>query len=308
MNRRPFSQWESDLVIYRADTMGNAIGGPLFIGGGFPEKSNFSDGYKGEPANISGNPIPNTQQLEEVHAIELENVWMARVSGEPGEVVVSTLQLARNQPYDVVVIWTDEETGVWVKRVYFSVRIPELSMRTESQILIQKLRLEGGIMAQTSGLLSQSAPTEDAALTGVLQFNSGSGVVPVYSYDFQAKQFSLIDPSLTGLIEISSNEEYPVTILVNGMLAMGIDAEGRIHVKRLLALGGSYSTIPCAQFIAGGVPVASIGEDGTFGMVAFNEADADPMLTSEFVFEDGDEWLASLGAPGVFAAAISDDL
>jgi hypothetical protein len=304
----PFSQWEADIAVYLSDASGNTVGGasPIWLGG-TPSKSNFSDGFKEEEANISGQPGVNIQHLEETHGIELENVWMARADQPVGGVVpVEVLGLDRNQFYSIAIIWTDEETGVWVKRVYYGVKLPELSMSTENQVMAQKMKFEGGTMLQTAGT-PQQAPDEGVALYGRVQYvNTLGQATDIYTYDFGTRVFSPVGGGVPGNSVGWDGTENEITVA--GMVALIVTEAGQVQVEQLSA-GGTYNNPPRLDFYAGASRIASVSAAGVLAVTSFRETDVDPGLPLGFALVDSEgHWLATIDATGVYAPSITDDL
>jgi hypothetical protein len=311
IGKTPFTQWEADVVVYQSDMFGNVAGNDAVWLGGTVNKSNFQDGYKTEEANQSGVPVPNMRQLEEQHVIELENVWMVQVAAGPA---FAAPTIPRDQFYAVVIIWTDEETGVWVKRVYAGVELRELSMGSDSEVFVQKLRIEGGVMQQTCGILAESVPSEDATILGMVRYVSPREQVDLYTFDFTNPQegFQVINPAaLAGRGSIGPGTSSGYQISVAGAVALEIYAGGHVSVNQVVGIGGSYvynNAIPRMEFYAGSSRIASLSAAGELGIPAFIEADADPGISGAFWLGDGETWLASLAPRGLFAAGIADDL
>ena len=305
----PFSQWEADIAVYLSDASGNVAAGaaPVWLGG-TPSKSNFSDGFKQEEANISGQPGVNIQHLEETHGIELENVWMARAD-QPvdGVIPVEVLGLDRNQFYSIAIIWTDEETGVWVKRVFYGVKLPELSMSTENQVMAQKMKFEGGTMLQTAGT-AQQMPNEGVAIYGrVLFVNALGQATDIYNYDFGTRVFSPVPPGISGDSVGWDGSESEITVA--GMVALIVTEAGQVQVEQLTAIGGTYNSAPRLDFYAGASRIASVSAAGVLAATSFHETHADPGLPLGFALVDGDgNWLATIDATGVYAPSIADSL
>ena len=307
----PFTQWEADIVIYRSDIFGNVSGQePVWLGGAI-NKSNFQDGYKTEEANQSGVVVTIMQQLEEQHVIDLENVWMTQIAAGP---MFTTPAIPRDQFYAAVIIWTDWETGVWVKRVYAGIQLRELSMGSDSQVFLQKLRIEGGVMQQTCGILSEAAPSEDATILGVVRYVSPGEQLDLYTFDFTNPQggFQVINPAaLSGRAAMGPANPPGYQISVAGAVAMEIYAGGQVSVNRVIGIGGSYvcnNAVPRLEFYAGSGRIASLSATGELGIPAFIEADTDPDISGAFWLGDGETWLASLAPSGLFAGGIADDL
>lgn len=311
IGKTPFTQWEADIVVYQSDMYGNVAGDdPVWLGGTV-NKSNFQDGYKTEEANKSGMPVTNMRQLEEQHVIELENVWMVQISAGP---VFAAPAIPRDQFYAVVIIWTDEETGVWVKRVYAGVELRELSMGSDSEVFVQKLKIEGGVMQQTCGVLAESVPSEDATFLGVVRYVSPREQVDLYTFDFCNPQggFQVINPAvLLGRAAMGPATPCGYQISVAGAVALEIDGGGQVSVNQVIGIGGSYvynNAVPRLEFYAGSSRIASLSAAGELGIPAFIEADADPDISGAFWLGDGEMWLASLAPRGLFAAGIAADL
>jgi hypothetical protein len=311
IGKTPFTQWEADVVVYQSDMFGNVAGDdPVWLGGTV-NKSNFQDGYKTEEANKSGVPVTIMRQLEEQHVIDLENVWMVQVAAGPA---FAAPAIPRDQFYAVVIIWTDEETGVWVKRVYAGVELRELSMGSDSEVFVQKLRIEGGVMQQTCGVLAESVPSEDATILGVVRYVSPGEQVDLYTFDFCNPQggFQVINPAvLPGRAAMGPATPSGYQISVAGAVAMEIDGSGQVSVNGVTCLGGSYvcaNSVPRLEFYAGLSRIASLSATGELGVAGFFEADADPDIAGAFWLGDGDTWLASLAPSGLYAAGIADDL
>jgi hypothetical protein len=316
LGRVPFSQWEADLVIYPSDEFGNVTdASPVWIGG-TANKSNFQDGYKAEDASKSGVPVPNMEQLEEQHTIELENVWMARVTAGP---LVSTPSMPRNQYYAVVIIWTDrEETGVWVKRAYAGVKLAQLSMGTDTEAFLQKVKIEGGIMQQTCGVLSEGMPSEEPTILGVVRYVSPTEQVDLYTYDFLNPQsgFQAINPGMLAGRAAIESAGGGVSISVGGAVAMEIDPEGNVAVNGITSIGGSYvedQSAPRLEFCAGLTRIASLSALGELGIPGFFETDEDPEQSGAcylpgFWLGAGETWLATIARNGLYAAGLADNL
>jgi hypothetical protein len=304
----PFSQWEADIAVYLSDASGNVAPGaaPVWLGG-TPSKSNFSDGFKQEEANISGQPGVNIQHLEETHGIELENVWMARAD-QPvdGVIPVEVLGLDRNQFYSIAIIWTDEETGVWVKRVFYGVKLPELSMTTENQVMAQKMKFEGGTMLQTAGT-AQQVPDEGVSIYGRVQFVNALGqATDICTYDFGTKVFSPVGGVSGDLVGWDGSES---EITVAGIVALIVTEAGQVKVEQVNAIGGTYNSAPRLDFYAGASRIASVSAAGVLAATSFQETHADPGLPLGFALVDGDgNWLATIDATGVYAPSIADSL
>ena len=311
IGKAAFSQWEADLSIYLSDAFGNVSNAaPVWLGG-TTNKSNFQDGYEAEKANISGVPVQAMQKLEEKHVLEIENVWMARVEDGP---LVSAPVNPRNQYYAVVAIWTDRETGVWIKRVYAGVQLMDLSMSSDSQVFQQKLKIEGGVMQQTGGVLSLSVPSEEPVMLGIVRYVSPTETMDLYTFDFRNPRagFQAINPGL--LAGRATIVDGGLQIIVAGNSALSI-VDGQVIVNALTGIGGSYvedATMARLEFIGqGNVRMAALSGNGELGVPGFFECDDDPTLSAACMIPaftlGGDEWLATIAPDGLFAGGIAVD-
>lgn len=298
-----FSQWECEVVLYRADEQGRSTGEVEWLGG-CENKMQIGQGYAEERADRSGDPYARNQQLEEVHTIELEALWLSRYESAG---VIRNPVLARNQRFVAVLVWIDDETGVWHKRSYFGVEIGELSLSSENEYFTQRTPMRAGWFVPQNGRLPEM-PGLLPAGGGIVRYFSSGAAVDLFSYDFGTEQFTELSPSAGKFTIAGAGGGYVLRLLVGGVVALGIGSDGVAHVAALIASGGSYASgLPRVEFFNGSLRVATLTAAGVLAVPSFFETATAPALTEDFVFSDG-AWRLSFGNAGAYAPAIEDDL
>ncbi len=302
----PFSQFESDLTVWMTDGDGNPLGDAVWVGSAM-ERTGIEDGFAEEEANVSGVPWPVQQQLQPVIAIELENVWMARVTGTGASTMAETFRLTRNQKFIFVLIWLDEETGVWVKRIYRHVEIPSLTLAGD-EIFRQRLRARAGSCEETSGSIVGTMPDNTAANRGIVRFVDAGGPVDLYRYDLQAQTFTPVNPALIGgRAQIyGAGGGWQFRLEIQGALALAVGNDGTLRCGWLTATGGTFtvnSTLPRVEFHTAR-RVASVSKQGEVAVPRATEIVSPPPFSSE-LFKLGN---AYIGTGGAYATRFEDRL
>jgi hypothetical protein len=308
MDSTPFTQWECEMVVYRADAQGAATDTIEWIGG-CENKLDIEQGFAEERAERSGDPYPRMQFLEEVHTIQLENLWLSRYRLTGDGAAFDNPMIGREQRFVVVLLWESEETGIWHKRTYFGVQINPLSITSENEYFTQRVPMRAGYYLPENGRLPDM-PTLLPASAGLVRYVSESGAADLYSYDFTARTFTALADAGGRITFPGAGGGYQFRILIDGTLALAVDNGGTLVVGDLSAEGGSFATgLPRAEFYNGISRYASLTKDGLLASPNFLETPANPGLANDFELRTaGGAWLATIGLAAVQAPAIDDSL
>lgn len=307
MSETAFTQWECEMVVYRADEAGAPTGEIEYLGG-CENKLEIEQGYAEERAERSGDGYARNQHLEETHVIQLENLWLTRYRKESGEEFYDSPRIGRAQRFVVVMLWTDEESGVWHKRSYYGVQINPLNFNSSQEYFSQTATMRASYYVPDHGRRPEE-PTLQPTSLAFVRYVTSSGSVDLLSYDFDARTFTaLANPA--GKVDLpGAGGGYLARILVGGVLALAIDADGVLLVKEIVATGGSFTSgLPRAEFFHGNLRYASLTAAGLLAVPNFLESPATPGLTDDFEFREGGLWRLSLGLLGAYAPAIEDSL
>lgn len=301
-----FTQWETDMVVYRADANGRATGEVVFLGG-CENRMDIEQGYAEERADRSGDPHSRNQHLEETHVIQLENLWLSRYRNEGGEERFDVPAVGRDARFVVVMVWEDEQSGIWHKRTYFGVQINPLRFDSSQEFFSQNVLMRASYLIASNGR-RPAEPTLTPATAGIIRYVTGGASVDLWSYDFEARTLSAqADP--TGRIEFAgAGGGYLYRVYVGGELALAVHADGRLLVREIVATGGSFTTgDPRAEFYNGSTRYATLTANGRLAVPNFLESADNPDLPEDFEFRAA-SWLASLGPIGAYAPGIADTL
>jgi hypothetical protein len=251
-----------------------------------------------------GHPFRTTHHGEEKHTIDLTNVWLLDINSTTPVGAMGMPRLRRNQRMTMVILWQDDDTGYWNKRVYFGVtwrgqRINELPL--------QEIPLRAERMVERSGLLN--ADTNPTALAEVVFFGGSlAAPIPIYAYDLAAGTFILADPSLTALAEIVAASG-AVNITVDGTAALRADADG-VFVNDFEAMGSpnrQSGSDPRIEFQINGIVAASLTSSGLLAVGNAFEVDDLSGIESAFVLaDDANTSRAVIGPKGLYALGVSE--
>lgn len=303
-----FTQWECEVVIYRADDDGRPTEEVEWLGG-CDNRMNLQQGFVEERADRSGDPYARWQQLEEEHTIELERLWLTRY--DRNESSFQTPVLGRNQRLVAVLLWRDEEARIWHKRTYFGVQVASLGVTSEAEFFALQVPLRASHLIPASGDLDARPPDLlPSSLGGILRYIDGSGSADLFSYDYDARTFAEIGSPDSRLTLPGADLTWQFRILLNGTLALAVDPDGVLMVKEFVFANGSFADgVPRVEFITGFGRIATLTQAGLLAAPGYTERDTPPGSTLRIDFRTGvGTWLASLDQGGLSAPDISDEL
>lgn len=308
MDTVTFTQWECEVVIYRADDDGVATDEIEWLGG-CDNRMNIEQGYAEERADRSGDRYARWQQLEEEHTIELERLFLTRYDRAAS--FYQAPVLGRNQRLVAVLLWRDEEARIWHKHTYYGVQVPSLSSSSENEYFDLKVPLRASHMIPASGDLDETPPDNlPSSLGAFLRYVDTGVTINLYSYDYESGAFARVGSVDSRLQVVGEDDDFQFSLLINGTLALGIDHDGVLQVKGFDFTGGTFAdAVPRVEFMTGFGRIASLTETGLLAAPGFNERDTAPgsVLPISFLSEAG-AWLASIDQQGVSAPDIADEL
>lgn len=303
-----FTQWECEIVIYRADEDGAPTEDVEWLGG-CDNKMTLDQGFAEERADRSGDRYARWQQLEEEHSLELDRLWLTRY--DRSEASFQTPVMARNQRLVAVLLWRDEEARIWHKRTYFGVQIGTLNISSESEFMSLRVPMRASHMIPASGDLDDTPPDlAPSSLGGLLRYFDSLGAVDLFSYDYDSGLFAGIGSPDSRLTLPGADGTYQFRMLINGALALAVNNAGVLMARGYTFTNGTFSDVlPRVEFLTGFGRIAALGADGVLAAPGFVERDTQPGATLEVVFRNAaGDWLASLNQSGLSAPAISDEL
>jgi hypothetical protein len=304
----PFTQWECEMVVYRADAQGAATDIIEWIGG-CENRLEVEQGFAEERAERSGDPYSRMQFMEEVHTLQLENLWLSRYQLAGDGPTFDNPILGRDQRFVAVLLWQSEETGIWHKRTYFGVQINPLSITSENEYFTQRVPMRAGYFLPENGRLPE-VPDLSPSGSGLVRYVSDSGSADLYRYSFTAGNFVELGNAAGRITFPGADGVHQFRILIDGVLALAVDNAGVLNTGDLDAEGGSFtSRLPRAEFYNGLTRYASLTKDGLLAAPNFIETAVNPGLSNDFELRTaGGSWLATIGPAAVQAPAIDDSL
>jgi hypothetical protein len=302
-----FTQWECEVVIYRADESGAATEEVEWLGG-CDNKMELEQGFAEERADRSGDPYSRWQQLEEEHTLDLERLWLTRYDRAGN---FANPAPRRNQRLVAVLLWRDEEARIWHKRTYYGVQVGPLAISSESEYFSLRVPLKAAHLIASSGDLDANPPDlSPDSLAGTLRYiDDLGGSIDLFSYNYETNVFTAIGSPDARLSLPGPNGTYQFRLLINGTLALAVNNAGLLLAKEFHFTGATYSTtsLPRVEFVTAR-RIATLTETGILSAPSFVEQDDPPETEPQIALLNGVDWLASLDNNGLTAPEISDEL
>jgi hypothetical protein len=122
MNSLPVTILEADIRLYDGDEK--------YIGG-CAENITLTDEYEQRKVEYPGVATAKRKKVDESHVIEIANLWLIDLSVDPPVVP----DLDPDAVYELVIEWTDEDTGYRATRTYEGVTLRGDRITTPNQNL-----------------------------------------------------------------------------------------------------------------------------------------------------------------------------
>lgn len=237
---------------------------------------------------------------DEEHLIEIKNVWLHDRSTATPRMPAGH---ARNVRYALVIIWEDDEAGVWTKRTYYGATAR--GQRIEDSTY-ESLKFRAESLIESAGTLETGDPSALPGVSGVVRYIGDVEVVDLYDYDADTAAFTVIDPALlAGRAEVHVEAGF-AEIFFNGVPAL-YATTASTAITRLIATGSTIlDQVPRLEFRLMQARVAALGADGTLVVINLAEG-GNPELGADFEFRTSEnEWLFSFNAPKSFFPQIRE--
>lgn len=307
----PFSIHDAEFALYRADFQGNAISGSggLFLGGKI-ESLEPSAEFTKMRLDRHGDALGANYYSDEEHRFTVKNLWVMSRAAQPANRVMPTPSFRRNQQYVFVIRWLDPETQCWALRTYYGVTADGHRLTSADEIFHQELPFSARRMTELSGYLQP--PSLAPVTTGFIRYISAAEDTAIYSYDFNSKVYTPIDPALLpGRASISIAADL-LQVLFDAEIALRATNETGVHVTNLSAVGGTFplgAAFPRIEFWIGASRVAAVTAAGELAVPEINEVTSHPGLTDPaFEFSLGGTWCLTVAQGAAYLKSISDDL
>lgn len=297
MRTTKFTVYEAEVAIYPSDADDAVTGDALFYGE-FIERATLTRNYEVKPRPFLGRAFQQNYNADESHTLELE---CAQQVGALGELK----SLERFGRYVLVVLWHDEEAGVWLKRTYYGVT--DATEQTAGEALYDKASFRAERVVRSTGSRIWPTLSPDSQF-GTVYYVRGTERRALYGYG--AAGFFPLATFAADKGEILSASGV-LSIVVEGQLALQANPSGLL-VNRIIATGGSYydTSEATIEFDINGVRVATLGKDGTLAVPDLTESDAAPGLVSDIEFRPAPDnlWVGSIGLAGLTVNTLSEYL
>lgn len=300
-----FTLFEASAAIYLADAAGNATGSALWVGDcmqGIRIEENFEET---EILN-HGEPYKPVHHTGEDHVISWDR-WYA-VKDVADELVLPDLE--RNTQYVLVLVWhsTRERVSKWFKRVYFGVTARSQPLESGDAMTDHKT-LRATYRRTVKGLAS--APDLTAAIVGVVLFISAGLQTIAYTYDWDTAAYTstgLVPAADCGINEggtgIPSGTDWYLAI--GGDPVLWLDGALRMTAVRALGtLAVVDDELDRVEFRFSETTYLAVQSDGlVIARTLANSATRPPGGQDFAIFDDSDDWQASLTSGGLRAIDI----
>lgn len=301
--RNPFTAFEVDLAFYLLDADDLPLQ-ELYVGG-CVEKLTMGLEYDGLPIQQHGAPYGDEIPVDERHRITLENLWLHEHEPDgTAQMPQLTPNFTRGTRFALVAVWYDNDGRYWNKRTYFGVRLTGTELGNTQHFQTTNWRAQS--VAEKTGLGER--PSILPENIGTVVYRKGGETTVLYTYDFDAKTFTPLKPSLLTTRATLTPEEDKFTIAFRDTPALLLDADG-LHVEELIATGGTF--LPTDQerieFRIGAQRIATLGVDGVLALPDFTES-GDPMLAMDMELRSASGWLGSLAIGRGYATELREPL
>lgn len=296
---QPFTIHQAEFALYLADDNFNAGTASVFLGGCLEDLSPESE-FVSHRLEGHGEPIARTTHVDERHKFTVKNIW----SLQRGTNFVPMPQ--RNQQYAFVVVWFDEETKTWAKRIYLGVTADGQKLPTENEVIKHQVPFTAGFMDEDSGLGAK--PNLSAVLTGKIFYVTGNERTQLYRYDFQTNLYSSVNPVLfPGRAEIVTDATQ-FRIDINATPALKATST-ELQVEELTAIGGTFLlgvVYPRLEWWRGPKRMASLSGAGELAVPDVSEVDVDPAVENGFKIPVNGSWVATIGPKKTYAKEFTE--
>ena len=313
---------EACISIYPADSTGAPILSQQLWTGAKAEGLRVMERWIVMETKPSGAPYPNKHPLVAQYEIAIDKVWSLALSELNGFQAEWT-------NYVVDIVWTDEDTGNWQRRVFYGGTIADESLNSRSidagftegqNFNAQYYDISSGTAASPPGQISSALPYQ-------VMYQPAAGAAPIliYTYNPTTEEFTAVgNPSSYATIGYNGSGAFGLTFAGDGspVLATTVAPSGaatyrnseqysninsyqpaQFQIYGSINVGAPAPTnYPRIVFYYGNTPVCTLTSiaGGTPGMFEANWDEGTPaVLAGDFAVYAGANVIASLGSSGV---------
>lgn len=304
---QPFTIHQGEYALYRADAEGEAIGQAVYLGGKFEDLSPEQT-FVGQRIDAHGSPYGRTVHVDERHSFTVRNLWAI----QRGRNVLPAP--TRNQQYVFVVVFYDEQTKTFAKRIYFGVTADGQKLPTDDQVVRHQVPFSAGYMVEQGGIGIR--PDLTAQLLGEIRYVTPAEEGLLYYYDFATDTYVAPFPAdLEGRAKIVNDlTQFRVNFDLDGN-GQGIPAlkvtSDKLRVNELTGIGGTFllgPTTPRIEWWYGARRMASLSGAGELSVPDIVETLADPQVRHGFKIRVGGVWAATIGPNKTYAKEFAEVL
>ena len=213
---------DAEITLYRI----GADGEPreqVFMGGGMASALTLNSAHKERLLERSGRTTAEARHEESEYTIEFDMVWLQDADSIP--TIYRGLQMI------MVIIWYDDEAGVWTRRTYYGVT--GRSQRLDGSAT-HKCAFRAESMTSDSG--SEDRPSGYTPILGTVVYRKGMQETEIFRYDFSQAEWQPVYEAGVPPVAFVYGEDHDMEIRIDGVTALKLD-EGGVRVLELVEAG-----------------------------------------------------------------------